>query len=96
MIKNMHHTKLVPGGIRIDRATKWGNPFIMYKEEDRDHVCEQYEKWLKEQIAAGKISQQDLAALADHDLYCWCAPLRCHGEILHRMAQEAKKCLKSS
>lgn len=34
-----------PGDIRIDRKTKWGNPFRMVDESMRDEVCNKYEKY---------------------------------------------------
>jgi Domain of unknown function (DUF4326) len=34
-----------PGDIIIDRRTKWGNPFIMQNESQRDEVCDKYELW---------------------------------------------------
>jgi hypothetical protein len=35
-----------PGDTRCDRETKWGNPFTLYEEKDRDKVCDLYEDYL--------------------------------------------------
>jgi hypothetical protein len=35
-----------PGDVRCDRETKWGNPFILYYQKDRDKVCDLYEDYL--------------------------------------------------
>jgi hypothetical protein len=37
-----------PGDIRCDRDTKWGNPFIMYYQDQRDSVCDIYEDYFEE------------------------------------------------
>ena len=31
-----------------DRSSKWGNPFIMYSQMQRDAVCDNYEDYLEE------------------------------------------------
>lgn len=36
--------------IRVDRASVLGNPFELTKEEDRDKVCDAYEKWLLDNL----------------------------------------------
>ena len=70
--------------VRIDRATKWGNPFMIGPDGDRDEVCDKHEAWIQTQ-------PQLLAALGElkgKRLGCWCAPLRCHGDTLARLAEE--------
>lgn len=66
--------------VRIDRATKWGNPFVIGRDGDRDDVCEKYAAWLPAQ------PQLDPRELQGRDLACWCAPARCHGDLLLRLA----------
>ncbi len=69
--------------VLIDRTTKWGNPFIMQSEDDRDECCDGFERYLQrtpELLAAVK------RELVGRDLVCWCAPKRCHGDILLRVA----------
>ena len=43
------------GDIRCDRKTKWGNPFIMYYEKDRDLVCDLYKYYLDEITKPGNV-----------------------------------------
>jgi hypothetical protein len=47
-----------PGDIRIDRATKYGNPFFMSVESRRDEVCDNYQRFfeLQEAVAVNKIT----------------------------------------
>lgn len=68
--------------VRIDRQTKWGNPFVIGKDGTRSEVIRKFEKYLKskpELMAA-------LPELAGKTLGCWCAPQACHGDVLLRLA----------
>ena len=75
--------------VRIDRKTRWGNPFVMGRDGNRDDVCEKYRAWLWREINNGKISLEDLADLKGKTLGCHCAPERCHGETLSAAADWA-------
>lgn len=81
-VYNVHSKQ--PGAVRIDRSTKWGNPFVIGRDGNRDEVCDKYEKWFWKQpqlVAA-------LPELRGKDLECWCHPLRCHGDFLLREANK--------
>ena len=75
--------------IRIDRKTRWGNPFIIGKDGNRDDVIAKYRTWLWDEIKAERISVKDLAELHDRKLGCHCAPLPCHGDVLTAAADWA-------
>lgn len=65
--------------VKIDRTTKWGNPFEVGKDGDRDYVIESF----AEHYFPRKRSLCD----ATHELKgavlgCWCVPEPCHGEAL--------------
>lgn len=73
-----------PGDVKIDRTTPWGNPFLMYSERDRDHVCDLYESWFIYSLGKDKIKLlKDAKRLG-----CWCAPKRCHGDFLKKLIEE--------
>lgn len=59
-------------------ASKWGNPFVIGKDGTRDEVIEKYRQWIVTQPQLIK----DLPELKGKILGCWCAPLKCHGEVL--------------
>lgn len=75
-----------PGDIRIDRTTKWGNPFIMQNESERDAVCNKYEIWLNKQLRQKKLDIKELKNA--QRLGCWCHPKRCHGDYLKKKIEE--------
>jgi hypothetical protein len=64
-------------------ASKWGNPFVVGRDGTRDDVVEKYRKYL--------LASPDLLAalpeLVGKDLVCWCAPKRCHGDVLKVMVE---------
>lgn len=67
--------------IYIGHPSKWGNPFMIGRDGDRDEVCAKY---LEHLYQTGLIDQ--VSELRGRDLVCWCAPLACHGDILLRLA----------
>lgn len=63
----------------IDRTSKWGNPFVVGPDGDRDHVCDCF----TEHYATYKQSfNQNRGDLKRKVLACHCYPERCHGDGL--------------
>ena len=77
------------GAVYIGRGSMWGNPFVIGQDGDRDEVCEKHAQYLRQKVRSGEISKRQLAELHGKDLVCFCAPLRCHGEILSKAAEWA-------
>lgn len=71
--------------VRIDRRSKWGNPFIIGRDGDRAAVIEKYRAWI--------LTRPDLLdalpQLRGKTLFCWCAPEACHGGVLAVLADES-------
>jgi hypothetical protein len=74
---------------RSGEPGRWGNPFRIDRDGDRDEVIARYRRWLRSEIKAGRISLPELAALHGKVLGCWCAPRACHGEVLAAAAKWA-------
>lgn len=58
------------------------NPFAIGRDGTRDEVIAKYRVWIAQQPAL-------LAALRElrgKPLVCWCAPERCHAEVLLELA----------
>lgn len=68
--------------VRIDRNTKWGNPFIIGKDGTRTEVIKQYEHWIQTQPHL----MNALCELKGKRLGCWCKPSACHGDVLAKLA----------
>ena len=82
-----------PHDVRIDRRTRWGNPFPMRSRTDaeRARVIAAHRAWLWEEIRSERISLVDLAALDGQRLGCHCAQAPCHGDTLLRAAAWARR-----
>ena len=68
--------------VRIDRKTKWGNPFHIGVDGTREEVIKKYEEWLLTQDHL----MESLPNLKGNKLGCWCKPRSCHGDVLARLA----------
>ena len=84
----------IKNAIKIDRGTKWGNPYKIGFNGDRAEVIKQYKENLYYNISVGEVDLVDLAALHGRDLLCWCAPDACHGDVLIEVAEWASNALK--
>lgn len=80
--KYHHGGKVPPGAINIMRGTRWGNPFEIGRDGDRDEVLRKYKRWLWYQMRNVPGWGEAVRKLHGHDLCCCCAPLPCHGDIL--------------
>ena len=88
-IVNLKHEPgtVAQGAVRVDRRTRFGNPFVIGRDGTRDQVVARYRAELWRQIREGEMPLEDLAALAGRTLACWCWPARpCHAEVLVRAA----------
>lgn len=80
----------------IDRNSPIGSSLIISKDCDRDWVCDKYDAefmdLLKTERALTYI-EKIRQALFRHKkvrLFCWCFPLRCHGETIKAWLIENK------
>jgi hypothetical protein len=81
-----------PNEVYIGRATrngwrksKWANPFRLARnagQEQRDEVIAMYRLWVQRQPALMTTAPE----LRGKDLVCWCAPEKCHGDVLLELA----------
>jgi hypothetical protein len=86
------HFKKEAHDVYIGRPSIWGNPFshkantvAKYKVASVDEALVEYERWLRAQPGLIRLARRTLRGKV---LGCWCAPKRCHGDILARIADE--------
>ena len=60
----------------------WANPFKVGKDGDIDHVLTKYHSYIVDKLEYGEIPTSELQFLKGKNLGCWCAPNRCHGDIV--------------
>lgn len=76
--------KLIPeGAVDIRRPSIYGNPFPIDKEHSRETQVDVYENWVYTQPWLLKAIKENLRG---KDVVCTCAPLRCHGDIIVKIA----------
>lgn len=71
--------------VRIDRGTRFGNPFVLGEDGDRDDVCEAYADYYLPH-KKGILSSIESGQLEGKVLVCHCYPKRCHGDCLAEAA----------
>jgi hypothetical protein len=79
-----------PNHIYCGRGSALGNPFPMTNESQRDEVCDEYEKYFKEQVNVLKNETMlkelriiySQAIKGNVNLGCFCAPKRCHCDTI--------------
>ena len=94
-LKRSRGWKMPANAVKVDRTTRWGNPFTIAECGSAAIAVAQHGRWMRGEIAAsGAIAppsaQAVRGALGGRDLACWC-PLngRCHAELLLAIANKA-------
>jgi len=84
MNEKVVHCKRDTFDIYIGRKSKWGNPYSIGIDGNRDEVIEKYENYIRQQPHLMK----SLDELKDKILGCHCFPRRCHGDVLIKLLKE--------
>lgn len=65
--------------VYIGRSSKWGNPYRIGVDGDRDEVVDKYRLYLYTRKDLLRCMVKELSGKI---LACHCKPQRCHGDIL--------------
>jgi hypothetical protein len=84
-VLNKHKDVISKDDVYIGRGSKFGNPFVIGKDGSRDEVIEKYENYLNEHPELITLAMKELK---NKNLVCFCAPQRCHGDILLEIAND--------
>jgi hypothetical protein len=76
------HCKKDKYDVYIGRPSKWGNPFTIGKDGNREEVIRKYAGWIIKQTEL----LNNIQELKGKVLGCWCSPKACHGHILSAIA----------
>ncbi len=94
-IHNLRRETMQPGDIRIDRRTSLGNEFAMGPHGSRADVIRKFEAAERARLAEpgpkGDARRAKVRQIHGRRIFCWCAPLPCHGDVLARLAAELVK-----
>jgi len=70
--------------VYIGRGSKWGNPFKIGVDGNREKVIKKYEKWIQKQPQL----LNSLSELENKILGCFRKPLNCHGDVLVKLIEK--------
>jgi len=70
-------------GVYVGRPSKWGNQYKIEAGQTRTEAIEKYERDLLNDPARVDEARRELRG---KDLICWCRPLRCHADVLLKVA----------
>jgi hypothetical protein len=73
-----------PYDVYIGRGSKWGNPYRIGIDGNRETVIAKYELFLR--ASPGLL--RALPTLRGKVLGCYCKPAACHGDVLARLADD--------
>lgn len=77
------HTGYPPDAVYVGRGSAFGNPFVIGHDGTRDEVIDQFRTWF---LSRPRLVAKAKQELAGKDLVCFCAPNRCHAEVLLEIA----------
>lgn len=76
------HWKKAPYNVYVGRPSRWGNPYTIGKDGDREAVIRKY----REYLLANPELMARLPELRGKVLGCWCFPKACHADVLVELA----------
>lgn len=71
--------------VNVGRQSIFGNPFIIGIHGNRDEVIDKFEEYL---LSNPKLMEEVKTKLKGKVLGCSCSPLRCHGDVLFKYANQ--------
>ena|SRR3990167_2293703 len=84
-VYNKHHHNAPADAVYVGRPTKWGNPFVIGRDGNREQVIEKYREWIYQPEQA-HLREDAKRELRGRDTICWCVPAACHSPVLMEIA----------
>lgn len=95
MINVVNKRKHRGPSLYIGRPSSLGNPYVIGEDGDRGEVIAKYETWLSDQYPRNTKVRQSIDEIyhlyksgIDVNLCCWCAPAKCHGDVIKKFVEE--------
>jgi hypothetical protein len=89
--------RMPPNTVKVDRSTKWGNPFVVDDAFGRQTAVTAFRLWVAVPEAGDLepnrqfMVRRDLHTLRGKNLACWCKPGEpCHADVLLELANAAQ------
>ncbi len=92
-VHNIRHERMQEGDVYIGRAGKgqdgyFGNPFTLRSEAERSTCLAQFREYAIQRLFNDEAYLAAVKGLHGKRLFCFCAPLACHGHVLAQLAEE--------
>src|SRR5262245_52092599 len=100
-LKRTKGWRMPAGTVKVDRTTKWGNPFKVGPGRAQDYAVNLFARMLQgqialvdepsvdEQMAYREMIRRDAHELKGKNLACWCRPdQKCHADVLLQLKPE--------
>ena len=71
------------GAVYVGRPSKFGNPFVMRSEKDRQAVVDKFRAYI---LSKPELIEAAKKELRGKDLLCFCSPSPCHADVLLEIA----------
>lgn len=88
--------RMPPNTVKVDRTTKWGNPFRVTEDRTEADCAMAFSTWLRVETAHAGIPERrqwildHLHELRGKNLACWYRPgAMCHADVLLELANSA-------
>ena len=81
---NKRDPNIPKDAVYVGRPSKWGNPFIVGRDGNREQVVEKFRQHFIDLFWREQIQEE----LKGKDLVCWCAPKPCHADVLLKIAND--------
>lgn len=82
-ILNKYHSGVPEGSVYIGRGSPYGNPFKIGEDGTRVEVIEKFRRYVFNNKELLNLIRTELPG---KDLVCYCAPKKCHGDIILEIA----------
>lgn len=69
-------------GFRGQKASMAANPFHIGRDGNREEVIVKYKSWFSMRIWGNPEFNETIEAMRGKMLVCWCAPEKCHGNVI--------------
>ncbi len=92
--------RMPPKTVKVDRTTKWGNPFVVGKNDTQEHCVYLFRAMMSGYICLSngpsietqenylKMARESRKELKGKNLACWCRPgTPCHADVLLHLKQ---------
>lgn len=77
------HCRRAPYDVYVGRPSKWGNPYQIGPDGNREQVIAKFRAYLEKNVV---LKAQCKRELKGKILSCWCHPQACHADVLAEVA----------